>query len=263
MIFPPNSIYKERFNDAILRFQSSGLMEKVISDVNWAMKKSSSGRLLKTSKSSSTTMQQEERSLTLADTEGMFLLLGAGFIIAGSVLLSEWVGGCSNRCREFMKRRQREKEEENLHTMESRHDNSRISPNKSSKGLIDNADDDEDEFEVFTSDGFNKSAKSESTSSSILAANLSRETLEELYHGPKRRHSSIILMGGQMILESDASRILSRRNECLSGMKKVEYLDIEVNSSENEKLHHVEINRPPTPYHEADINDEFGERVIN
>lgn len=236
-------------------------MEKVISDVNWAVQKSSSGRLLKTSKASTNMIQQEERSLTLADTEGMFLLLGAGFIIAGSVLLSEWVGGCTNRCREIMKRRQREKEDkENLHTEESHYDNSRGSSDKLSSNLA-------IEYETLSSfDGGeklkNNSAQSGSTSSSILAANLSRETMEELYNGPRRRHSSIILMGGKMILESDAARILSRQKEGLSGMKKVEYLNIEVNSVDSENLHRVEINRPPTPFHSS-IDQEFGERIIH
>lgn len=40
----------------------------------------------------------EERGLTLEDTQGMFLLLGAGFLIAATALLSEWMGGFSKRC---------------------------------------------------------------------------------------------------------------------------------------------------------------------
>ncbi|CAH0724618.1 unnamed protein product, partial [Brenthis ino] len=41
----------------------------------------------------------EEKGLTLEDTQGMFLLLGAGFLIAGTALLSEWMGGFSKKCR--------------------------------------------------------------------------------------------------------------------------------------------------------------------
>lgn len=40
----------------------------------------------------------QEKGLTLEDTQGMFLLLGAGFLIAGGALLSEWMGGCSRKC---------------------------------------------------------------------------------------------------------------------------------------------------------------------
>ena len=39
----------------------------------------------------------EEKGLTLEDTQGMFLLLGAGFLLAAVALLSEWMGGFS-RC---------------------------------------------------------------------------------------------------------------------------------------------------------------------
>lgn len=41
----------------------------------------------------------EEKGLTLEDTQGMFLLLAAGFIIAGTALVSEWMGGFTRRCR--------------------------------------------------------------------------------------------------------------------------------------------------------------------
>lgn len=34
----------------------------------------------------------------------MFLLMGVGYIIAGSVLVSEIVGGCAQRCRQFARR---------------------------------------------------------------------------------------------------------------------------------------------------------------
>ena len=41
----------------------------------------------------------------------MFLLLGIGFLIAGGVLISEWVGGCSNKCRQILKTRREDREE--------------------------------------------------------------------------------------------------------------------------------------------------------
>lgn len=34
----------------------------------------------------------------------MFLLMGVGYIVAGSVLVSEIVGGCAKRCRQFVRR---------------------------------------------------------------------------------------------------------------------------------------------------------------
>lgn len=46
----------------------------------------------------------EEKGLTLEDTQGMFLLLAAGFIMAVTSLLSEWMGGFTQRCRAIRKR---------------------------------------------------------------------------------------------------------------------------------------------------------------
>lgn len=45
-----------------------------------------------------------ERKLNLADTEGMFLLMAIGYVLAGSVLFSEIVGGCAKSCRAFIRR---------------------------------------------------------------------------------------------------------------------------------------------------------------
>lgn len=41
----------------------------------------------------------DDRALTLQDTQGMFLLLSAGFIMGGASLLSEWLGGCFKFCK--------------------------------------------------------------------------------------------------------------------------------------------------------------------
>lgn len=46
----------------------------------------------------------DERGLSLSDTQGMFLLLGAGFLAAGAALVSEWAGGCGRMCRRFKNR---------------------------------------------------------------------------------------------------------------------------------------------------------------
>lgn len=49
----------------------------------------------------------DERGLSLSDTQGMFLLLGAGFLAAGAALLSEWAGGCGRMCLRFKNRNRR------------------------------------------------------------------------------------------------------------------------------------------------------------
>lgn len=102
-MFPLNSVYADLFNDAILRFAAAGLDLKISNDLEWDLGRGDTDRLLTKSKSSSMATVQE-RKLNLADTEGMFLLMAAGYIIAGSVLFSEIVGGCAKSCRAFMRR---------------------------------------------------------------------------------------------------------------------------------------------------------------
>lgn len=45
----------------------------------------------------------EDRALTLDDTQGMFLLLGAGFLAGAASLFSEFVGGCFKCCKKTKK----------------------------------------------------------------------------------------------------------------------------------------------------------------
>lgn len=105
MMFPLNSVYAHLFNDIILRLAAAGLDLKMSNDLEWDLGRAESERLLDTKKSKSLGMQNvQERKLNLADTEGMFLLMAIGYIIAGSVLFSEIVGGCAKSCRAFMRR---------------------------------------------------------------------------------------------------------------------------------------------------------------
>lgn len=267
-----DSIYKERFDDAILRFQSSGLMEKVSSDVSWAMQRSSTGRLLQASKGISKKLQAEERGLTLADTEGMFLLLGIGFLIAAGVLLSEWVGGCTNRCRAILKKRRTDREEAELEAADAAaelakvHDESVLLPtsskspqptslNQSMMGGIDN-EAHSSNAESVMSDDLDDALKKKShhRSKSVIEANLNSQSLIELYNGPTRRHSSFVLINGEMVMETEGSRHQSAHKQ-----RSLENLDeIELDPSDN--LLTVEINRPPTPFIQ-NIDDVFGEKV--
>lgn len=89
----------------ILRFAAAGLDLKISNDMEWDLERSDSQQLLETSKSKSFSMDDVvERKLNLADTEGMFLLMAIGYILAGSVLFSEIVGGCAKSCRAFIRR---------------------------------------------------------------------------------------------------------------------------------------------------------------
>lgn len=45
------------------------------------------------------TTDADDRALSLQDTQGMFLLLGFGFLLGGTALISEWLGGCFKFCK--------------------------------------------------------------------------------------------------------------------------------------------------------------------
>lgn len=90
--FQQESVYRQKINDGILLLLQSGIVQKIKNDVRWDMIRSTSGNLLQISSGKTLKMtNQQERGLTLADTEGMFLLLGIGFLVAGGALISEWV----------------------------------------------------------------------------------------------------------------------------------------------------------------------------
>lgn len=89
----------------IMMAQESGLMIKLGHEVSWAMQRSATGRLLQASTTSALReIIQEERQLTTADTEGMFLLMGIGYLLGAIALTSEIVGGITNKCRQILKR---------------------------------------------------------------------------------------------------------------------------------------------------------------
>nr|QZH55074.1 ionotropic receptor 21a [Achelura yunnanensis] len=96
--FPTGSIYTTRFSDDIGRVFQSGILEKIVGDVKWEMQRSSTGKLLSAGTGTLRAASVEEKGLTLEDTQGMFLLLGAGFVVAAGALISEWMGGISRRC---------------------------------------------------------------------------------------------------------------------------------------------------------------------
>lgn len=98
-------MYKIKIDSMILLAQQSGLIAKINNEVSWVMQRSSSGRLLQASSSNSLReIIQEERQLTTADTEGMFLLMALGYFLGATALVSEIVGGITNKCRQIIKR---------------------------------------------------------------------------------------------------------------------------------------------------------------
>lgn len=68
-MFPKDVVYTERLNDAILRIQSFGILNKMRSEMEWDLQRKSKKALLKSQgiKTFKVT-ESEERGLTLADT---------------------------------------------------------------------------------------------------------------------------------------------------------------------------------------------------
>ncbi|CAD0194618.1 unnamed protein product [Chrysodeixis includens] len=103
--FPNNSVYSAKMSADIGRMIQSGLVDKIFDEIRFEMQRSTSGKLLAANGDTLKIASAEEKGLTLEDTQGMFLLLAAGFLIAATALISEWIGGFSKFCR-FRRRKQ-------------------------------------------------------------------------------------------------------------------------------------------------------------
>lgn len=222
MAFQMHSVYRDKINGGIMELQQSGLLQKITRDIQWDFYRSASGLLLQVSPGKIVTMKaQEERGLTLADTEGMFLLLAIGFVIAGSALISEWVGGCTNKCIRIVKtKREKEKTDRDEQAELEEQVKRKIDL---AQGTLDGAIslvgikteevgegvDDVDDVDGRSENG-SKSARSDlpaehSRSSSIVAFNdFSPLMLREMYEGPASRHSNVIMFNGKLMTESQA-----------------------------------------------------------
>ncbi|CAG4983712.1 unnamed protein product [Colias eurytheme] len=97
--FPNNSIHTTKLSNDIRKLLQAGIIDKITDEVRWEIQRSSTGKLLSVKSTSISSNSLEEKGLTLEDTQGMFLLLGAGFLIAATALISEWMGGFTRRCR--------------------------------------------------------------------------------------------------------------------------------------------------------------------
>lgn len=231
--FQEEAVYREKLNDGLLMLQQSGIIEKVKSDVRWDMIRSSTGRLLQISAGKTLKMaNQEERGLTLADTEGMFLLLGMGFLLAACALVSEWVGGCTNKCLRFMRVKKEMQQEEHRVEEEARQEaefaraeaegiarNALQSASsvigitfkaRAEEGLeivddLQKADDSKITVAVDCGSSSTRSSR-HSRSSSIAINDLNSAMLTEMFHGPKTRPSNIVMIDGKMMSECDAKQ---------------------------------------------------------
>ncbi|XP_063708802.1 ionotropic receptor 21a [Culicoides brevitarsis] len=206
MALPSDSVYRTKFNDAILRMQENGVSQKMMRDVIYDAKKvASKGRVeaIFEERKAKKQATPEDRSLTLVDTEGMFMFLGIGYLIGVGALISEWVGGCSNRVINIVKIRKQEKkdrierEEREAHPSRRpsfiRNLGKRIS--LSAKSMRSNASRGSRESLEPRGNGCS------SRNSEASMTGLSKATLKELYDGPRKQKPSIVFLNGQMVPE--------------------------------------------------------------
>lgn len=184
--------------------QQSGLIEKIRNDVRWDMIRSSKGGYLAVTPVKSLRMaSNEEKGLTLADTEGMFLFLGIGFLVASGVLVSEWVGGCTNKCIRLVRVKRLKKHEEERIEDERREAEylAKTALKSASRAIgLSFSSTKETLLNIQTESPSHKSSRS----SSVSVHELSPAMLTEMYNGPTNTNSNIVMIDGKMMSETDA-----------------------------------------------------------
>ncbi|XP_052892936.1 ionotropic receptor 21a [Anopheles moucheti] len=245
MVFPPNSVHRNPINNAILYMQEAGLITKLKNDVTWETVKTKDGRYMEASVGEVLrTTAPSERGLTLADTEGMFLLMLFGYVVALGVLISEWVGGCTNKCREVLKERAERLKaaaaevaaaatgsetssipasipssanEKTKRTGINGTERSQPASNNGSAKVrrIRLTGDDPHVGPNVHDDPVDVASEGSSLhrrSLSECLSEVSAHTMQELYNGPDRRHSTIVFLDGQLMSEEEAKRKVARSN---------------------------------------------------
>ena len=227
------AVYRQKFDDMLLMLQQSGIVQKVKNDVRWDMLRSSTGGYLQISTGKTLKMNnQVERGLTLADTEGMFLLLGIGFLIAGGVLISEWVGGCTNKCMQFMKvKKERQQEEHRVEEERREEETRRVEAEDiarlalqsassaigitllANSGIMTAKEDDEAQDKPSEVGSSLSGSSRHRRSSSVSVGDLNSAMLTEMFRGPKERPANIVMINGIMMNEQDAASYANASKE--------------------------------------------------
>lgn len=194
--YQEHSVYRNRINEVILRITEAGLFSKLLDDVNYDAKKRATGRQqpIGIAFNKVKLASPDERGLTLADTEGMFILLGIGFIIALGALISEWVGGCTNKVMRIMKKRKHDQDE------------------------AERVEREREQLEEHPSRRDSRTSKLSTPHSIHSVSALSKDTLKELYDGPESQKSTICMYNGSLMTEEEvyaAQRHIQKGKESL------------------------------------------------
>ncbi|XP_037958822.1 ionotropic receptor 21a [Teleopsis dalmanni] len=252
-LFPRDSVYKRKIDSMILLAQQSGLLEKISNEVKWAMQRSSSGKLLQASSANPLRERiQEERQLTTADTEGMFLLMGIGYLLGAIALISEIVGGITNKCRQIIKRSRR------LSTSWSSRNSSAVDGEVRTKA--------EQKAHDKRKAARRKAIEDEDKKNrgfGMREFNLTKTTLKELYGNYYKQQPNYVYKNGQLILETETISTGSTdcNFDCSNGEEATNTTSCDKKltlhcKSEEMVLANIEIHQSIT---ENDINDTLAE----
>lgn len=172
--------------------------------------------------------------------------MGIGYLIAGSVLISEVIGGCANKCRKIARR---------ASTASINIANSLSHPNS----LKTSKTEDKDSL----GSGLIFSASKHNSAENILRRRRSEQnsgtTVLTMGRG-HRRHNSLIINEPDLINNSTSISMLSIDNIDENELVDKAFKPIQAEEDEVH-VHTVEINRAATPYYKVDEN--FGEKVVN
>ncbi|XP_011501708.1 PREDICTED: glutamate receptor ionotropic, kainate 5 [Ceratosolen solmsi marchali] len=88
-LFPVKSLYTKYMNTFVNRAIETGLIEKIISDIEWIIQRIATKTNRQITKRISRKIQVNDRILTVEDTQGMFLILAIGLSLAVFVITIE------------------------------------------------------------------------------------------------------------------------------------------------------------------------------
>lgn len=234
--------------------QQGGLIQKLKNDVRWDMIRSSKGGLLTvTAGKVLKTALTEEKGLTLADMEGMFLLLGIGFVVAGGALVSEWVGGCTNKCIRIVRvKKEQKKKEDHRVEEETRIEDERREADFLAKSTFNSTSPSPGSTEEIVNEKKlhiqTDSPSRSSQSSSLSVHELSPSMLTDMYHGPKNKFTNIVMIDGKMMNELEAKQYA---NDCKVDLTRIDknfdFLKMEEEfSSTDDGESHIDAEKPDT-----------------
>lgn len=297
-VLPQKSVYRDKFNNAILYMQEAGIIGKLSKDVSWDMQRTSDGRFRQASvgKTLRSPTAGAEKGLTLGDTEGMFLLMGIGYLLGLAVLISEWIGGCTNKCKELIEARKDRFRRSSTSSIpassaSSANQNSpRRRPTGKEYNLMYNGDSSSQAltpragFDDDSGSDISEGTRTRRTLSESLQ-DVGQNTLQELYDGPNRRHSTIVYIDGKMMSEEEAQRYAATKksNRSHSSLGSVvehevtrlfKFLDDRKGSHEEHRPKHsrhhsrsievaAEVNRMVDDAEKQVVEKSFGEELLH